>query len=279
MAQKRYFEWIAGDDIGNVVALESIEEVEGEIVYTFDDGESVNQRYISPITDNILDLKEKVMVEVENLSNVWRLETIKPKIYKDESMQEGVEVPTLHDVVNAEGEGSMVNSNIGSTKLVPPAMKQRKRDLPRAADYKPADVAVSASPTKTDGVIKQLEQPPEPGVNDRWKERGSEEQPVAYSPEEKIDAQENVRKSSSFDPVVILVEKCKKHPTKISLELTIDLPAKSMYAIAESEFENGGQAFIDHVVDGINTKIIIEELKAALTAAYCSRKPDDYTDE
>ena len=90
MAQKRYFEWIAGEDIGNVVVLESIEEVEGEIIYNFDDGETVNQRYISPVTDNLLDLKEKVMVEVENPSNVWRLEKVQPKIYKDTSMEEAV---------------------------------------------------------------------------------------------------------------------------------------------------------------------------------------------
>lgn len=264
---KRYFEWIAGEDMGNVVTLESMEEVEGEIIYTFDDGETVNQRFISPITDNLLDLKEKVMVEVENPSNVWRLETVQPKIYRDTSMEEAVEIPTLEDAINAGGASeSVVNSNIGSKKLVPPASKQRKRDLPRLEDFK---VAPAQTPQKGVAVVfeDQGEQPsPDPTRFER----------VSYTDNHEVVAPKAVDKKSSFDPVVILVERCKKHPTKISLELMIDLPSKSMYSIAESEFENGGEAFIDHVVSGIDTKIIIDELRTALGKAYgASGKQDD----
>lgn len=260
MAQKRYFEWIAGEDIGNVVVLESIEEVEGEIIYNFDDGETVNQRYISPVTDNLLDLKEKVMVEVENPSNVWRLEKVQPKIYKDTSMEEAVEVPTLEDVINAGGSSeSVVNSNIGSNKLVPPSNKQRKRDLPRIEEYR----------------VRPVDQPKAEAPIAITKEEYEEHNVVVQKNEPTVHPEPKSAAKHSFDPVVILVEKCKKHPTKIDLELTVDLPAKSMFAIAESEFEDGGQAFIDHVVSGIDTRIIIEELKLALAKAYGAVKQTD----
>jgi hypothetical protein len=72
-----------------------------------------------------------------------------------------------------------------------------------------------------------------------------------------------------------LVETCKKHETVIDLTLSINLPAKSMYMIADSEFENGGDKFIDFVVDDIDVSMIVDALKHQLKITYSGKQSQD----
>jgi hypothetical protein len=77
--QRRYFQWIDGENKGEVETLETIEDFEGEIIYNFVGGESCNQRYISKMTESVTDLKGKFMVEVENPHNICLQVTGKAK--------------------------------------------------------------------------------------------------------------------------------------------------------------------------------------------------------
>ena len=231
--QKRYFQWIDGEMKGDIVLLESIEEFEGETFYNFDDGESCNLRFISKMTNSTADLKNKFMVEIESPSNPWTLEQIQPKKYIDESMKgEDIDIPSLHDILQAHGDTTNIeNSDIGKDRLVPPRKEQRIIDLPSIDEYR-----IKTEEPKKDPVVEQ----PKPVEN----------------------------KQVSFDPVKILVDSCKKHDTPVELSLNMKLPSKYIANIASSEFEDGFNKFIDCIVSDIDTKMIIAELKKALSSAY-----------
>ena len=233
--QKRYFQWIDGEMKGDIVLLESIEEFEGETFYNFDDGESCNLRFISKMTNSTSDLKNKFMVEIESPSNPWTLEQIQPKKYIDESMKgEDIDIPSLHDMLQAHGDTTNIeNSDIGKDRLVPPRKEQRIIDLPSIDEYR-----IKTEEPKKDPVVEQPKQV------------------------------EN--KQVSFDPVKILVDSCKKHDTPVELSLNMKLPSKYIANIASSEFEDGFEKFIDCIVSDIDTKMIIAELKKALSSAYSS---------
>lgn len=269
MRRKRYFEWIAGEDIGNVVSLENIEEFDGEVFYNFDDGESCNLRFISKMTNSVADLKEKFMVEIENPSNPWTFETVQSKKYVDESMKgEDIEIPTLHDILQARGTSANIeNSDIGMEKLVPPKRQQRFVELPTIEEYQ----------RKT----KVLENKPKPGKIDTVKENIKNENDVDVKQVVEMGHSENSIKDepiqqnvSSMDPVRILVNSCKKHDTPVEMTINMKLPSKYIYNIAVNEFEDGLDKFINCIVDGIDTKMIIEQLKDALRLAYTSESSD-----
>lgn len=252
--QKRYFQWIDGEMKGEVVLLESIEEFEGETFYNFDDGETCNLRFISKMTNSPKDLKNKFMVEIESPSNPWTFEEIQPKKYIDESMKgEDIDIPSLHDILQANGDTSNIeNSDIGKEKLVPPKKEQRILNLPSVSDF-----AIKKEEPKQEYVVKQ--EPME--VKQEHVEHHEHIQ-------EKKDDLKNQPFQQIMDPVRILVNSCKKHDTPVELALNMKLPSIYIANIAASEFENGFEKFIDCIVKDIDTNMIITELKKALQIAY-----------
>ena len=265
MRRKRYFEWIAGEDIGNVVSLEYIEEFDGEVFYNFDDGESCNLRFISKMTNSVADLKEKFMVEIENPSNPWTFETVQAKKYVDESMKgEDIEIPSLHDILQARGTSANIeNSDIGKEKLVPPKRQQRFVELPTVEEYqrKTKTPDNKPKPKKIDPVQETTKNENSADV-EQVVERGNSENSIKDEPMKPT--------VSSTDPVRILVSSCKKHDTPVEMTINMKLPSKYIYNIAVNEFEDGLEKFIDCIVDGIDTKMIIDQLKEALRSAYTS---------
>ena len=256
MALRRYFEWIDGEDSGEVVILESIEIIDGETFYHFDNGDSCNLRFISKMTNNRADLKGKVMVEISSPSNPWTTETIQPKKYIDESMKgQDIEIPTLHDMLKANGSvTNLTDSDVGTTRLIPPKMPQGQLPLPSPEEYptKKAEPKVTQPKPQTEYIHER--------VHDVCEEK--DPKPQAAKKPDKV-----------YNPIHILVDSCKKVDTDISLDLNIKLPSKHIYQIAANEFENGVEEFIDYVVSNINTDAIINELKIALIQAYQSVQP------
>lgn len=254
--QRRYFQWIDGEMKGEIAILENITEFEGETFYNFDDGESCNLRFISKMTNSKMDLKNKFMVEIESPSNPWAFEVVQPKKYIDESMKgEDIDIPSLHDILQAHGDSTSIdNSDIGTEKLIPPRNQQRLIELPSIEDF-----AVVQEPVKTIAEEKQVVE--EKPVVDEKKQEEQIEKPV-------VEQKREESKKISFDPVRILVDSCKKHDTPVELSLNMKLPSKYIANIASSEFEDGFDKFIDCIVEDIDTKLIISELKEALKLAY-----------
>jgi hypothetical protein len=260
MAIRRYFEWIDGEDIGEVEVLECIEIMDGETFYHFESGETCNLRFISKMTNNRADLKGKFMVEISSPGNPWTMEVIQPKKYIDESMKgEDIDIPTLHDIL--QGHGSTTNvtdSDVGKQRLVAPKMPQSNLPLPKPEEYPMKVRPVATKPVthqrddKTVVESLSISEDAENETNKQVQNTQNHQQPV----------------QKQYNPVHILVDSCKKKETEISLDMNIMLPSKYIYNIAANEFENGVEDFIDYVVGNIDTNLIIQELKLALIQAY-----------
>ena len=247
MKKTRYFEWVAGEDIGEICILSHVEVEDGETYLHFTNGDVCNVSFVSPMTTDKKDIKDKFMVEISGPSHAWRLEDPLPKVYTDYESKETVEIPSLDDMLNHKTKGP---------KLVPPQVKiTTAPSLPTVEEW-----GIVSEVVKNKPVIQEPVKVPvvTPVVEDVKPEVVSEPKPV-----QKPETQQN-----SFDPVSILVNTCKRHDTDIDLTITINLPSKSIYMLADSEFENGGNKFIDCVVKDISTKMIVESIKASLKDYY-----------
>ena len=250
MKRQRYFQWLDGELAGTVETLVDITQEEDEFFYHFASGESCNLRYIAKMTNDVGEIKDKFMVEILSPNDPWVTETISTKRVQvmDENAGEiFVEAPALEDITGASGAGANLNiekSKLGTKKYRAPRYKGPFYDLPSIDDYmKDEEVPAPKKPE-----IQQVQR----------------EEPVIPTP----TVTPKISNVSEADPVRILAKTCKKHPTEINLTLNINLPSKSIYNIAESEFEDGGKNFVDCLVEDIDITEIVKSLSVALRQAY-----------
>ena len=250
MKRQRYFQWLDGELAGTVETLVDITQEEDEFFYHFASGESCNLRYIAKMTNDVGEIKDKFMVEILSPNDPWVTETISTKRVQvmDENAGEiFVDAPALEDITGASGAGANLNiekSKLGTKKYRAPRYKGPFYDLPSIDDYmKDEEVPAPKKPE-----IQQVQR----------------EELVIPTP----TATPKISNVSEADPVRILAKTCKKHPTEINLTLNINLPSKSIYNIAESEFEDGGKNFVDCLVEDIDITEIVKSLSVALRQAY-----------
>ena len=254
MRRQRYFQWLDGEFAGNVETLKYISQEDGEYFYNFISGESCNLRFISKITSNIGDIKNKVMVEIISPNDPWTTEIISTKRVQvvDENAGEiYVDAPALEDITGASGSGAnldIASSKLGQKKFRAPRYKGPFFDLPSFEEYMEEEV-VKPAPAKQQEV-----------------------QVVEKVVEKVVPAAPKISTVSETDPVRILAKTCKKHPTEINLTLNINLPSKAIYDIAESEFENGGKNFVDCLVEDIDITEIVKNISVALKQAYAQNE-------
>ena len=250
MKRQRYFQWLDGELAGTVETLVDITQEEDEFFYHFASGESCNLRYIAKMTNDVSEIKDKFMVEILSPNDPWVTETISTKRVQvmDENAGEiFVDAPALEDITGASGAGANLNiekSKLGTKKYRAPRYKGPFYDLPNIDDYiKDEEIPAPKKPE-----IQQVQR----------------EELVIPTP----TATPKISNVSEADPVRILAKTCKKHPTEINLTLNINLPSKSIYNIAESEFEDGGKNFVDCLVEDIDITEIVKSLSVALRQAY-----------
>jgi len=294
MSRKRYFQWIDGEDKGKVVTLVGIEKLEDETFFHFDEGDSCNLRFISKMTGSLSDLRGKFMVEIEGPSNAWSIAEKQAKMYTDKDGN-SFEVPTLHDMLQAKGDGSVVNnSDSGGTMLVPPRMTQHIIDLPSIEQYPMYEAMAEPHPQPERKTFAELEQKPAsvpepqipqapapvqqpqvPILDENIIQRIVEMTVECIEANKELEQQYNAPEIpvqqetvDPNDPVAILVNKCKRHETPVTLELTLSLPSRSTYEFAKSEFEDGGEKFIKCIVAELDRTPIIDFLGAAFKNVY-----------
>jgi hypothetical protein len=273
MKQTRYFEWIAGEDMGEICVLSHVEEEEGHLYLHFTNGDVCDIDFVSPMTTDTALLKNKFMVEIAGPSNAWTTEAIVPRKYVDRSMTDGVdyEIPTLHDMLQS-GNGStanLTNSNVGKMKLVPPKISlSTVPSLPTIEDWgKRKDASKThGRPIEQENKQEKIVVSPEPLP-----------EIVAVVDNNEVTLKEK-KGSVDFNPVKILYDKCKKNKTDIELTLTINLPSKPMFDLADSEFENGGDDLIDYILKDVKTNMIKSALKTSLKQFYVGLFDDDETE-
>lgn len=255
---RRYFQWLVGDDRGKVVEFIDITQEDGEYFYNFDDGESCNMSYICPATNDKNMLKGKAMVEVPGPHNAWKFEEIKTGSFTTAD-DEHIVVPPLEDIIGQSNDGN-VESAVGTMRLIAPKSNPIKgMPLPSVREYLRQVPAKQAVP-QSSGVVN-IEVKSEPAE--------TKVQPVQIPqdiPQAEVKPKHNVS-----DPVHILVNTCKKHDTEISMTVNVALPSISTYNFAKSEFENGGDKFIDIIAETLDMTEISKSIKSAIREAYESQ--------
>ena len=73
MKNNRYFQYIAGSRIGDVVIFDGIESDEDLVFVCFKDGERCNENLILPLNER--NPGSAYMAEVENATNIWKFNT------------------------------------------------------------------------------------------------------------------------------------------------------------------------------------------------------------
>ena len=74
--------------------------------------------------------------------------------------------------------------------------------------------------------------------------------------------------SDDMKPIKILVDKCKRKPIDIEMNITLNVPSTNVFNIANDEFENGSKLFVEYIVSQLDVAVIKESLKAALLETY-----------
>lgn len=274
----RFFQWLDGDNIGKVETLESISKYEIEYFYNFKSGEVCNEKFISPITANKNDLKNKIMVEVPDPYIVWKIVKIDTGKYKINDA-EVIDIPPIEDIVKASGSGQEIlveETNIGKYSYISPNYGRHINEylntpLPSYEEYKEIEKNNNLASENLNQIKNTI---PSDSL-------------IFSSPDNVVinnstDQKENIHKITDFklienkdnkyivtenDPVYILVNKCKKHDTNITMDIKISLPLKSIYDVA-NEFDNGESKFINAILDSISIENIKDSLKDALLNTY-----------
>lgn len=272
MNRQRYFQWLDGDLEGSVETLKYIECVEGEYFYHFASGETCNVEFIAPMTRDTYTLKGKVMVEITNPNDKWKTEVISTHKYTymdPTSGEQTVDVPPLEDIVSARGTGQNIdleNSQLGKKKFYPPRYKGPMLPLPSYDEYGKDEYYATNTAASVVTREQEIPAPTKKVETSMPVERPvQKEEDNNTAPALKSNAQKEV---ISNDPVYILAKTSKKHDTEIELTLNINLPSKAIFTLAESEFDNGGQKFVNYLVDEIDPNIILSALKVALLDSY-----------
>jgi hypothetical protein len=80
--------------------------------------------------------------------------------------------------------------------------------------------------------------------------------------------EESYVKIDKSDPVYILMSKAKKIDNEITMSMSISLPPKDLYKLANTSFDEGGDKFISYIVNEITVETIKEAMKLAIRDMY-----------
>jgi len=230
MEETRYFQWIAGDRRGEVLVLEEIVEDDGEVYLSFKDESRINVEFVAEL--NQTDLSQKMMAEVDSPTNVWTFKERESATDK-KRIEQDWESQTKYEIPSADEIASAdLTSEGGMTRPNPKKKKQIDLIPPRKTPKMKTKFG-----TATTSVPQHQPQPEQSTVN-------------------------------TGDPVYIMMEKAKKFDTDIPMELTISLPAKSLYDVAKESFEDGGNKVIEYIISNIDDTKLKASLKTALFSAY-----------
>lgn len=86
------------------------------------------------------------------------------------------------------------------------------------------------------------------------------------------EASNKVREDRKDDPVWLMMDKAKKFDTEVEMIMTIALPRKSLYDVAEESFENGGDKVIEYIIENLDDSKLKDNLKIALLDAYAEEE-------
>lgn len=83
----------------------------------------------------------------------------------------------------------------------------------------------------------------------------------------------------SGDPVYGMMEAAKKFPTPVEVEISINLPKKSLFDVANESFENGGDKVVEYIIENLDITDLKDALRVALFDAYGATLTEEAKEE
>ena len=83
----------------------------------------------------------------------------------------------------------------------------------------------------------------------------------------------------SGDPVYGIMEAAKKFPTPVEVEISIMLPKKSLFEVADESFEDGGKKVVEYIIENLDISDLKEALRRSLHDAYGQPLQEELTTE
>jgi len=75
-----------------------------------------------------------------------------------------------------------------------------------------------------------------------------------------------------IDPVLSILEKTKKRSEKVSITLTLKIPAPELYSVIKENFDNAEDVLLQNVMDQIHDNLLRDALKKELQNIYQKKK-------
>lgn len=302
MKERVYYQWLPGtENEGTVSILSNIFVEDGEKYYEFTDGNLCYEGLICDFTTDPNKIKGKALVRVASPKDLWTFETIKSKSMESfagvsaESGATNIEIPSLFDY-----NSNSLNKS-AKVKYIPP--KNQLVSSFYNIDYKDwmSDNDLKLLGIIEDNCVSDIIHE----CHDNC--QANNDQPYCYDNcQVDLSGEINLSDSNSIsvvnietdksyitevkypnttllindinnqsdknfddnDPVAILVNKAAKFESTISMDLNIELPAKSLFKIASENFENGEETFLNVILSHIDNEKIKQSLKDALKNAY-----------
>jgi hypothetical protein len=95
--------------------------------------------------------------------------------------------------------------------------------------------------------------------------------PAASQPQFVLE-QQPITSLREIDPVTAILEKTKKKTEKISLTLTLKIPAPELYNVIKENFDNAEDVLLQNVMEQIHDNLLREALKRELQNIYQKKK-------
>lgn len=277
--EKRYFQWVDGEDAGNVEVLTDIRYEKGEYFFEFQSGESMNMRFIAQETNDPKMLEGKAMVEIRDPHDKWRIKENRSRFETVMTPDRGevrVEIPSYDTYTMAEQSGDgILTSRAGNNKqYIAPRFMGPFRQLPNPAEFHTSENSEATEADKAN--IKSVEYTA-PAKVERECLAEPRSASVSVKNIEPVPAEQPVLKQrtsalSSTDPVYILVNSSAKEEKAIDLTLRLNLPSKELYKLVSAQFDNGAEKFMKCITDIISESLqgedIIKNLTDSIKAAY-----------
>ena len=77
---------------------------------------------------------------------------------------------------------------------------------------------------------------------------------------------------SNIDPVIAILDKTKKRTEKVTLTLTLKIPAPDLYNVIKENFENTDEILLNSIMEQIHDNLLRDALRKELQGIYQKRK-------
>lgn len=260
---KRYYQWIPmSSDRNDIVYLVEIFKDDDITFYKFNDDSVCAESLILPYNASISETKNAAMVELVDYQCSWKFE--KPQSLKTSNFADvgrenndniSFDIPMLNESYN-------IISPVLNGKYIRPIdindyIKQEiveTRDMVQTNE----DPIIESDICEQLPDIQRVKHSTHIGVYDETNNTSTIS----------VVENDNINNKNDVDPIGMLIRKVNKTTSIISMDLSVDLPSKSLFNVINENFDDGADRFIEIILDEIDYKIIKESLKHALLNAY-----------